>query len=267
MAKLENLTNSKAIILMLGKPKSGKTILASQFPNLHYVDLDKGLSSTISMMQDQKCFKSFPVYQIDEAPTDDPDVLDFITPALAKQDAWVKVRKLLGMLGTRLTKDDFIVIDPITRLGEYLVTHIKKTTGHKQLQIQDWGIFVEEFSELFEMLRSSLNNANIIMLAHENPVKDEMTGILERQVLLPTSTKFRLPGMVDEFIYMKSAQKLVAGAKKRVIQLQTVPDAGVSTGSRSLIPDMDFPTYEKIRPYLERSLGRKLPDPTWTPKE
>ncbi len=52
---------------------------------------------------------------------------------------------------------------------------------------------------------------------------------------------------------------------KRVIQ--AVPDPSNATGSRCLIPNIENPTYAKMKPYIEAYLGKKLGEPTWTPVE
>jgi hypothetical protein len=38
-------------------------------------------------------------------------------------------------------------------------------------------------------------------------------------------------------------------------------------GTRSAIPNLDNPTFEKMKPYLEGYVGRELGAPTWTPKD
>jgi hypothetical protein len=47
----------------------------------------------------------------------------------------------------------------------------------------------------------------------------------------------------------------------------SVPDPSNPVGTRSAIPNLDNPTFEKMKPYLEGYVGRELGAPTWTPKD
>lgn len=267
MARLQNQADSKFVILLWGPALSGKTVLASQFPNPYFIDLDGQLGSVRALAQKHGQDVDFPVITLDESETDDPDFLALVDKRFAKMSAWTKTKKLVEKLSQKLEPDQTLVFDNLSRANEYLLNHIKHQTGRSALQIQDWGTFVDEMSILVDYLHSRYTKCNTILIGHESSKKDEMTGELFKSLLMPTSFSDRVPSKASDFLYMNVT---VTGPKnKRVIkrQLQSVPDPKNPLGSRSMIPNLISPTYEKMRPYLESYIGRKLGEPTWTPPE
>lgn len=267
MARLSTAKQDKAVIMLYGPPMSGKTILASQFPNPTFIDLDGQTGSVRSLSARDKQEVDFPVIPVDEATSDDEDFLSLCGPRFAKQDAWIKTKQLVAQLATKLTKDDTLVFDNISRASEYLLEHIRKTTRHDPMQIQDWGTYVNEMSSLIDYMHSKFTKCNCIIIGHETVNKDEMTGQLLRGLSIPTKLKERIPSKCSDFLYMTTQVSGTKRARKIVRVIQAIPDPSNSTGSRCLIPNIEHPTYAKMRPYIESYLGRSLGEPTWTPLE
>jgi hypothetical protein len=84
---------------------------------------------------------------------------------------------------------------------------------------------------------------------------------------IPTRVKERIPSKCSDYLYMTT--EVTGGKQSRKVcrLIQAVPDPSNPTGSRCLIPNIENPTYAKMKPYIEAYLGRKLGEPTWTPKE
>ena len=179
----------------------------------------------------------------------------------------MKAKKIVEVLLRKLPQDATLVIDNLSRLGEYLVSYLEQQSGHKPLQIQDWNFFVMYLREFMDLISQHSAKCNVIVIAHEQVYKDELTGAIERTIFLPTSMRHRVPSVVGEFWYLKADVKGVGSARKQVRILQNIPDRVTACGSRSWMPDIEEPTYEKMKPYLEKALGRTLPPATWTPKE
>ena len=266
MARLKNDTNSKFVLLLWGPALSGKSVLASQFPNPFFVDLDGQLGSVRALASKSEEDVDFPTILLDEAETEDEDFISYCGKTFAKQNAWKKVKKLVEVLSQKLSQDDTLVLDNLSRASEYLLTEIKSRTGHNPLQIQDWGLFVEEMRILVDYLHSRYTKCNTILIGHEQSYKDDMSGRLMKKVLMPTSIGERLPSKVSDFLYLNVQPTGSSKQREAVRSIQSVPDPSNPVGSRSLIPNIQNPTYSDLRPYLESYLGRKLGDPTWTPK-
>lgn len=257
--QLRDLTQSRFVALLWGPPKTGKTVLASQFPSPYFIDLDKGITSVLAMTQGMDV--NFPVYQVDDGPSDDPDITNIVGKAIARTDGWTITDKLVRELLRTLHQDATLVVDNLTRLGEFLVNHLKRRFKRDQLQIQDWGMFVSLLGSLMDAIHSAAYECNVLLVAHDQIIKDEMTGRLERVLLLPTTQKHRVPTVVGDLWYLTYEWK----GKDRIRILKTSADRQTALGSRLLIPDIEDPTYAKIKPFIEKALGRKLPEPTWTP--
>ncbi len=258
--RLSEVKDTKFVAILYGKPKTGKTVLASQFPSPWFLDMEKGLGSVTTIRNVDGLSFDFDVTVINDDKSEDEDFLNLCGKAFAKQDGWTKLKKMSEALISKMPEDSTLVIDSLTKAGELLIGYIKKTSGHKQLQIQDWGTFKEEMLFWFNGLFRG--KCNVIVVAHEQIVKDELTGAIERTLLLPGQSSQRLPSVVDEFWYL--VKQVTGKTIKRI--LQSDGDRITAAGSRCWMPNIEAPSYEKMKPYLEKSLDRKLPEPTWTPK-
>lgn len=255
-------TDSRMIILIFGKPKVGKTVLATQFPNLTFIDLDDSLGSVRALKKAEGLNFDFRVFDIKDKQTEDLEFLELCGKSFGKMNQWRKTKKLIESL--EMSKDETVVIDNLSRLGEALIADIRQVTGQEQLRIQDWMTFTNEIQQFLDTIRKF--PCNVIMIAHEDVTKDKLTGELEKMILMPTKIRHRVPSVVTDFFYMKTDVTGPKNARKVVRKLQAIPDPSVATGSRALIPDMDNPSFDKMKSYIETMLGRELPESTWTPK-
>jgi len=267
VAKHSELDNTRFFIILMGNPLSGKSILASQFPSCWFVDLDFKLNSITAIREQQGLDFDFDVTQINEEETTDEDFVKLVGKTFASSTGWRKVKKLATALCRKMPKDSTLVIDGLSRAGEMLKYHLEKTTGHKPLQIQDWGVFFDEMKEFCDRLTSPQTVPNVILIAHDEIIEDKVTGAIRRQLLVSGRSAARLPSLADEFWYLTQKSKRVKGGDiESTRTLQVFADSQTGTGSRSWMPNIVNPTYKKLKPYLEKSVGRTLPDPTWTPK-
>ena len=267
MGKLSTHETKRYIICFWGKGNLGKTVLASQFPSPFFVDLDDGISSVVALMKEQEQSFDFDVIPIDEAETTDEDFIKLCGPTFAKQDAWQKTKKLVELLARRMPKDSTLVVDNLSRLSEFLVAHIMRSPGgNKPMQIQNWMTFTDETREFLDSLRGN-TKCNVILVGHERKEENSKTKEIERTLWMPSSMRERIPTIVGEFLRMKIEVRGSKNARRVVRLLQSTPDPETPTGSRALIPDIENPTYEKIKPYLEKALNMELPPATWTPDE
>ncbi|HBR21592.1 MAG TPA: hypothetical protein DD713_03345, partial [Nitrospiraceae bacterium] len=262
---MSEMQSTKAIIALWGQGKVGKTVFASQFPNNRYICVrEDGLGSVRSMKKAYNLNFDIPVYMIHNNPTEDPDLIALIGPAFAKQSAWDKLVKLCTVFASKLTENDFITLDHWTYICDALIEHICKKTNH-EMQLQDWNTFTGEMKDFLDILKQPMMKASSIILAHDELFKSNLTGEITRSILMPTKMKNSFPSYPTEYLCMKTVVTGAMNVRKVNRRLQSLADQSANTGSYAMIPDIDRPTYEKVRPYLEASLNRKLPEPLWTP--
>jgi len=264
MGKLSEVKLQKYMVLLMGPPLGGKTVFASQFPQPFFIDLEDGLHSVKAMRRDQGLDFDFDVITINEQATDDSDFISLCGKTFSTASGWVKVKKLCEVLVRKMPQDSTLILDNLSRGYEMLISHVQKTTNRAKLQIQDWGTFVDEVADLVNMLKYRAK-CNVILIGHEQYDKDEGTGEILRSFLMPTRAKHRIPSIATELSRIYAVPKGPKNKRTVVRILQTSPDFLTAVGSRSLIPDIEDPTYAKVKPYLEAALGRELPPPTWTP--
>jgi hypothetical protein len=265
MATFDEVELDKPIILFWGPPMCGKSVLASQFPKPTLINLDKNLNSIHSLRKKYKLDFNFQVFTIDESPTEDKTFADLCGQNFGKLLAWEKIKKIVEVLSRKMGPDETLIIDSLTRASEHLLRYLTKITGHKPLQIQDWGTFVDEFNSFIEPMKVTTCKPTCILIGHDRFDKTESTGDWRRTLIIPTTVKDRIPSIVTESLYMKVDIRGSAAARKVKRILQSVPDTVTTSGSRCLMPDIEYPTYAKMRPYLESGTGRAMGEPTWTP--
>lgn len=264
MAKLSDGKDTRFSMLLWGPPKSGKTILASQFPHPYFVCLEKGLGSVRAMTNAQKLQVDFPVIDIDSDDSTDQDFIALCGP-MKGQTCWAKTKKAFEMLCKTLPADNHLVIDNLSRMSEQLMVHVKKLVARDTFQQQDWGTYATELQTFMGYM--AVAKCNVIFVGHEEWREDKVSGEVLKTILMPGSMKHRIPGIVSDYVYLSSIVSGPAAAPKVVRKLQCTPNKYVNLGNRSLMPNMEDPTYEKMRPYLSAALGHDLGEPTWTPLE
>jgi hypothetical protein len=267
MGKMTEAKNAKTVFFIWGRGKVGKTVLASQFPGCVFICVgDDGLGSVRSMRAALHLDFDFDSFILDETKTIDEDFVKLCGAQIAASTCWAKVKRLVFMLTKGMPQDSFLILDHYSNMSDALITHICHKTGH-DMQIQDWGTFVDEMAELIGYLKLNTTKCNSVILFHDDLMKDEVSGSIMRTLLSPTKLRNTLPTVPDEYLYMKAISRGATNVRYTERILQSVMDESTNTGSRSLMPDIINPTYAKIKPYLEAFLGRELPPPTWTPPE
>lgn len=266
---MDDQSDANVTILLWGPPMSGKTVLASQFPNPFFIALDPHVLTSVRALK-KKYELDFGVrlVPITDEPTDDPDFLEIAGKAFAKLSGWEKLKKLTNALlnsQKQLGPDATLVVDNLSRAGELLLRYIKGETKRDKLQIQDWGTFVEEIQEFIEYFSRVSRKCNAVIIGHEEYHKDEMTQELKKLLLMPTKMRHRIPSLTTDYLYMTTDISGPANKRKVIRKLRSVPDASTATGSRILVPDLEYPTFAKLKPFIEGAIGRELPPPNWTP--
>lgn len=266
MGKMSTQTEGACSLLFWGPPFSGKTVLASQFPNPHFISLDPHTLTSVRGLR-ARYGLSFDVniVEIVGSETVDDDFNTLVGTKYAKATAWEKTLRMVEAWASTLTMNDTLVIDNLSRIAELILTHIRKIVGRELLQIQDWGTFVSYIEKLTDCINHPDRKCNVIMIGHEELHTDDLTKEIKRYILMPTKARYRIPSLITDYLYMNTVLKVANGKRLAVRMLKSLPTHDAMTGSRTLIPDIEFPTYAKMKPFLDAALGRVLPEPNWTP--
>jgi hypothetical protein len=203
---------------------------------------------------------------IDDSETTDPDFIAMSSKEFAKLSGWQKYKKLVTVWCSKLDENSFLVLDHWTNIGKLLVAYMVGKNKHSMYQ-SDWQEWIEEMDSLLGLLKQSSTKCSSIIIAHEEHLKDDITGNIIRFILTPTKMRFSFASYPTEYLYMKAIPSGAVNARKIDRLLQARMDQNTAAGSYSNMPDITNPTFEKMRPYLERALGHKLPPATWTPPE
>ncbi len=227
--------------LIYGDAGSGKTCLAAQFPGpIEYWDFDGKLSSAVRYLP--TLGKAALLEQI--------DVHQFASMPLKERiPAWEKRSRLIDECITAGKPPPFktLVIDSLTMFSHYLFEDyvfrsqlgIKRVGTHYSMQ--DYGLFASHMTRILTGLLGQLK-ANIVVLGHIETQKDENTGLVRHQPLVPgQKIAAMLPAWFEE-VYV--ARTLSDG--KRV--LQTQPGGNyVARGQRGLAKEVPMTVEELLR--------------------
>jgi AAA domain len=70
-----------------------------------------------------------------------------------------------------------LIIDPLTKVQDYVCDDIMRQQGRKAMQLQDWGVFLNVMKRTITMMRST--RKLFIATAHLKPEKDEVGGFMK----------------------------------------------------------------------------------------
>ena len=131
-------------LLLMGAAKSGKTSFALQFPRPFIADCDNNLSGPSEYLKD----KGLPPF--------------FYETINVKEDGserpidqrWSKLTEVVKEAVVS-TKVETIIVDSLSSITDYLVEHILRSEGQKNMRIQDWQPFQYMLKRLITYIRSS----------------------------------------------------------------------------------------------------------------
>lgn len=215
--------------MFVGAPSAGKTWLASTFPDPFFFDFDDGCRR-IAGAKHSFDFEAFDVLN-------DPD---------AARRATSQLRTFISMKSAGKMPYKTCVFDSMTTWSQAQLEQILASNNRQggKAQIQDYGALAEDMRSFFGMGVRAFDN--VIIIAHEETEKDELTGVIvARPLCLGKKFVSFLPSYVEEMWYCES--RVMAG--KRAFSIKTLPDSRhpfLRTSIPNMPMSMDEPSYPKI---------------------
>jgi len=238
MANTKKLIKNVRRVLLYGPSGTGKTTLASTFPNPVFVDLDDGMLSLEG--------QDITYYTLNSHPSSDPDLIKMIGEKLAiSDDAYAKSVEVIEQLCNTFTEKDTLVIDSITFLNDYALATVLASENQKKPRIQDWGAA----QKLIESIVSNINFAdcNIVVIAHEQFVKDDESGFISWLPMTIGKLATKLPIYFDEVYHCYAERGKGVHKHEMIYGIETSPSRHTTAKSRSQLKgNIEFPTYQKL---------------------
>lgn len=244
--------------LLWGEPKTGKTVLAHQWPRTRTLDLDNGMESVMwAIRKGPLRGKKKPediVYEtvLEESRTNfgyvkKPEALERAVGVLKQ---WFSDKEY--------DKWDTLIIDSVTALGEICIDQALKNLGklgsytesktrsdQVEMRImarQDWGPAMSLLKNVIEECRTQCaGQKNLFVIAHEHQETNESGAVLGRKpYVIGKSLRNDIPRLFDEVWHIELD-------RDGTPVLYTKGSKRFEAGSRLGLPDeIKDPTYDKI---------------------
>ena len=245
MANAKDIKPDALRILLVGDAGTGKTVLASTFPNAHFVDLDDGMLSVRG--------KDVNYISISQYKTEDED-FDTITkdlPAVKRgndyqeQSTFEKAQIVIEHWANTLKAGDTLVIDSLTFYSQAAFDYVLATEKFKDNRMA-YGAAQKLVSTTLDLIRT--RPCNVILIAHKKVKTDENGNVTEiTPQTVGNALANILPSHFDEVYRMEVEIKKKGGVDEKTYVMHTCPTRKEKGKSRLNLPErIEDPTYEKI---------------------
>lgn len=231
-------------ILLLGAPKTGKTIAAAHFPNPYILDVDNNLGGPTRWIRKNRPAIAATIGYDTVARKNGAEV--------PPQDQWIRAIDLLGA-AIKDPKYSTIIIDSMTTLDGALCAHIlnsddgaKYRSGKAKMQIQHYG----EFHRLMTAFIMQLNRCGktVIFIAHEEVEDGELDPKGDPKVYRPALSgrlKHTIGALMTD-VWRTEVEQV--GLSNYEFKIRVKPTARHKLGTSLDLPAcfvFDYPTIEK----------------------
>lgn len=216
-------------ILILGRPGSGKTTLALQFPRPFVLDCDENMKGPARYLASKNGGK-LPWFKYDTP------LIDKTGTPVTRQLRMDRVQELLNEAISD-PEIETVVIDSLTTLIDFVFDKIRATAtgtnppkigdGKKQqdepLRIQDWGVFASIMKQLIFGLKAS--GKRIVFIGHITHDKDEVTKMILNFIACPGQVGDIISGLFEEVWQTEVKSSGADASLKADYKVRTVGDA------------------------------------------
>ena len=223
-------------LLLIGLPKSGKTIIGTSFPNVFVLDLDLNLNGALSHHGDE--MGNFFFDDLSDEPNQDK--------------RWTASHKAL-VEACKSDEVDTVFVDGLTVLAQLLQMHIlansKKGNGMDDLVIAgekvmnraQWGPFKNLMTKIIMMCRAS--GKKLIFSCHEDTITDKNGAVLSYRPMIPGALKHNIAGLFTDVWRCESGTK----ANKPYHRIRFAPKNMMQIGNSLGIKDIEYDTTDKTK--------------------
>jgi len=218
-------------IILLGPPKSGKTIFVIRtFPNLYVCDLDNNLQGPVDWLDAKKDLPNFSYDTIalrDDGTTVPPE------------KRWSRMVECLKA-AVASPEIDTIFVDGLSAMSDNLILHILAEEKIELMRIQDWLSYQNLMKKVISFLRSC--GKVIILSAHTNVEPDELDKVLKHFVAIPSKLRDTIAGLFTD-AWCTEYKPGPSGTEGKYA-LRTLATARMSLGNTLQLPhlvDLDDP--------------------------
>lgn len=227
--------------LIYGDPGAGKTRLAASasavkdLQRVLLIDVEAGSSSIENVYKDN---------------------IDVIRPG-----DWDELKQVLEVLLNEDHGYQTVIVDTIGKMMEFMKPHQEKRAGNNKFEV--WSLLADDTLRFTEMLHRT--GMTVIMLAHTDSEKDELTGkVTTMPYFLGRKTGKEGPKIFDVIAYLY-VDKDDEGEPLRVLQTEGY-EGKVAKDRTDTIPVLlGDPTMSKIYEYIKAGVpgkGRNTADNT-----
>jgi len=234
MSNTKDLKPSNLKVLVYGPFRTKKTLFAGSFPSPYFFDYDDGMMTLAGQDVEYDTF-------MDEDPNK--------PSAFSRSEAHLKAMQANIKRGESESKFETIIVDSMTTLMKTAMNLVLLLNGRPggAPQQNDWLPQMTMIEGFIYRLRSIPRN--IVVICHEDAVKDEVIGNLR---ILPSITgklATRIPNLFD-FVFHSETVFLKEGKSKIQLRVHSTPT--LPTGPRLKI-NQEFiePTYEALMKAIE----------------
>lgn len=207
-------------LLLKGPSGAGKTTKACYFPAPALISFDKNNRSLLKL----------PKEVASAVRLVDPRIDMKTGKQLQEHQVW---SNFLDVLNAIMEDSEIgtIIVDSLTSMSGVLQSHLQNTSSpNAQMTMPQWYSFQRYLDHLLTELTAKQDEKHVIVTAHEELVKDDVTGRTMFQLLL--STKFR--SQID--IYFSDVWRCYTEQEKGQVKymVSTQPDMQVQQSKTSL---------------------------------
>jgi hypothetical protein len=208
-------------VILYGPPGSGKTTMACSMCKLNLKVLLYDADQKAQRMENLKGYFEKGLIELitpqERLVSDDLRrriTMPKMAPAKQPKGYLEFVDFITALQGGAEYHQDVLVIDSMSRIFEHMKRLILHVQGRGAMEIQDWGILLSNLEELFSTV-FNLPFKHVILIAHDQTEKDEVTGRTEVKPLIDGQMKNKLGSYVEEMYYL-SVEATKAGAEYKI---------------------------------------------------
>jgi len=204
--------------LLVGPPGAGKTTAAATAPGpVLFLDMDNKLHKMENL---RSAMESKQIYQwIPDEKLFKGKLGSFVTGATNPQAKFIQQRaKGYQKLAEKIDELEAsgcmhegvqigtIVLDSFTSVEEHLKRLLMSANGVTTISLPLYGTVLTNYENLLNCMLD-LKNINIIIIAHQRPTKDDLTGVISYTPLISGQMKDKIGKDFEEVYYLEKTVK------------------------------------------------------------